>query len=137
MQIFDVGDVFAHCCDGFATPKLFVYPLCRLGGAFGVFEMFICRVGETNQFFISWGMHELFKQNVLWLSFERDCNAAACGYSIAEHWSAIYNNCRWNWQGIDDLLTINVGGTIFTAIRLWCERCSVCVLFDETMHCIC
>ena len=50
MQIFDVGDVFAHCCDGFATPKLFVYPLCRLGGAFGVFEMFICRVGGANHF---------------------------------------------------------------------------------------
>ena len=59
------------------------------------------------------------------------------GMPLQQHWSAIYNNCRWNWQGIDDLLTINVGGTIFNAIRLWCERCSVCVLFDETMHCIC
>ena len=83
MQIFDVGDVFAHCFDEFATPKLFAYALCRLGGAFGVFEMFICRVGGANHFFISWGMHELFKQNVSWLSFERDCNAAAWGYAIA------------------------------------------------------
>ena len=57
--------------------------LDRLWGAFGVFEMFICRVGGANQFFISWGMHELFKQNVLWLSFERDCIAAAWGYAIA------------------------------------------------------
>ena len=29
------------------------------------------------------------------------------------------------------LLSINVGGTIFTEIRLWCER------FDKTRHCIC
>jgi len=50
MQIFDVGDVFAHCFDEFATPKLFAYALCRLGGAFGVFEMFICRVRGANQF---------------------------------------------------------------------------------------
>jgi hypothetical protein len=26
--------------------------------------MFICRVGGANHFFISWGMHELFKQIV-------------------------------------------------------------------------
>ena len=29
------------------------------------------------------------------------------------------------------LLSINVGGTIFTETRLWCER------FDKTRHCIC
>ena len=38
-------DVFAQCFDGFVTPKLFAYALCRLGGAFGVYEMFIGHAG--------------------------------------------------------------------------------------------
>jgi len=57
--------------------------LDRLWGAIGVFEMFIYRLGGANHFFISWGMHELFKQNVLWLSFDRDCIAAVWRCAIA------------------------------------------------------
>ena len=34
-------DVFAQCFDGFVTPKLFAYALCRLGGTFEVLEMLI------------------------------------------------------------------------------------------------
>ena len=29
------------------------------------------------------GLHEYLNKNVLWLSFERDCIAAAWGYAIA------------------------------------------------------
>jgi len=57
--------------------------LDRLWGAIGVFEMFIYRLGGANQFFISWGMYELFKQNLLWLCFEGDCIATAWGFAFA------------------------------------------------------
>ena len=137
MQIFDVGDVFAHCCDGFATPKLFVYPLCRLGGAFGVFEMFICRVGGANYFLSVGGCMSYLNKTCCGLVSIGIALQLFGGVPLQQHWSAIDNNCRWIWQGIADLLSINVGGTIFAEIRLWCGRCSVCVLFNKTRHCIC
>ena len=41
-------DVFALCFDGFVTPKLFAYALCRLGGTFEVLGMLIGLVERNN-----------------------------------------------------------------------------------------
>jgi len=73
----------AICFEGICNTQTFTCTLDRLWGAIGVFEMFIYRLGGANHFFISWGMHELFKQNVLWLSFDRDCIAAVWRCAIA------------------------------------------------------
>ena len=41
-------DVFAQCFDGFVTPKLFAYALCRLEGTFEVPEMLIGLLERNN-----------------------------------------------------------------------------------------
>ena len=73
MQIFDVGDVFAHCFDGFAAPKLFVYALCRLGGAFGGRGMLIGLTERDNSILTIVGMHGVEMDNVALLGDEWLC----------------------------------------------------------------
>ena len=51
-------DVFAQCFDGFVTPKLFAYALCRLEGTFEVPEMLIGLLELNNLILKMGGMHE-------------------------------------------------------------------------------
>ena len=63
-------DVFAQCFDGFVTPKLFAYALCRLEGTFEVPEMLIGLL-ECNNLILRMGGCMKFELDVVALFGEK------------------------------------------------------------------
>lgn len=92
MQIFDIGDVFAHCFDGFAIPKLFAYALCRLGGAFEVPEMLIGLLERNNLILMMGGCMKFEMDDVALFGEELHCYAWGDQCSSARQ--TIHNNFR-------------------------------------------
>ena len=69
-------DVFAQCFDGFVTPKLFAYALCRLEGTFEVPEMLIGLLERNNSILRMGGCLKFEMDDVC---LERNCIATAWG----------------------------------------------------------
>ena len=85
-------DVFAQCFDGFVTPKLFAYALCRLGGTFEVLGMLIGLV-ERNNLILRMGGCMKFEMDVVAL-FGEGLLANCLGDQCSSARQTIHNNFR-------------------------------------------